>query len=59
MMLSLVTLALVGSTTAIAPLNMEGEIIDGQYLVIFKRDSTLAQRDNHMRSVQVCLDIPN
>ena len=49
------TFALLASAVAVAPLKRgNGDVIPGQYMVMFHKTSTLADRDAHMAKINVC-----
>lgn len=56
-MFASVAFALLASAAATAPFHAgNGEIIPGEYIVMFHKTSTLAQRDAHMAKTEVrCL----
>ena len=55
-MFASVAFALLASAAATAPLHRgNGEIIEGEYVVVFHKDSVQAARDAHMTMMEVCV----
>lgn len=54
MFASVAAFALLASAAAVAPLKRgNGDVIQGQYMVVFHKDSAPADREAHMNKMQV------
>lgn len=55
MFASVAAFTLLASAAAVAPLKRgNGDVIQGQYMVVFHKDSAPADREAHINKMQVC-----
>ena len=55
MFASVAAFALLASASAVAPFHRgNGDVIPGEYMVVFQKDSAPADRDAHISKIKVC-----